>query len=89
MFSWSIAILVFFIYFALDAVWVYYTLQMTKLNAVRASISAVVIYGLSSSGVLFYIQNSAYVLFVLLGAFLGTFVVVEYEKRKTKWQSQK
>ncbi len=82
MFSWITAGLVFLIYLFLDAVYVYYTIQINKLNSFPAALSAVVIYGLSASGVLLFTTNPLYVVFILLGAFFGTFIVVELEKRK-------
>lgn len=84
MFSWPIAFLVFIIYFLLDGFYVYYTVQVTKLDSIRATISALAIYGLSASGVLIYVANPWYIIPLLLGSGFGTFCVVEYEKRKKK-----
>lgn len=84
MFSWPVAILVFLIYFALDGFYVYYTYQVMKLNSFRSAFSALIIYGLSASGVLIYVANPYYVIFLLLGSFFGTLAVVEYEKRRKK-----
>lgn len=82
MFSWAIAFLVFLLYFSLDGMYVYYTIQMTQLNSLKAACAAVVIYALGTTGVLIYTTNPLYIIFILLGAFLGTFLVVEYEKWK-------
>jgi hypothetical protein len=84
MFSWPIAVLVFVIYFLLDGFYVYYTVQVTKLNSGRATISALAIYGLSAAGVLIYVANPLYIIPLLLGSGAGTFFVVEYEKRKNR-----
>ena len=84
MFSWTLAIITFLIYFLLDAVYVYYTIQIGKLNSFRAAVAAVFIYGLAASGVLIYTTNPLYVIFILFGAFFGTLAVVEFEKRKKK-----
>ncbi len=84
MFSWPLALLTFFIYFFLDGVYVYYTIQINKLNSVKAALAAVLIYGLASAGVLIYTTNPYYVLFILVGAFLGTLAVVEFQKREKK-----
>jgi hypothetical protein len=84
MFSWPIALLVFLIYFLLDGFYVYYTIQVTKLNSLKATVSALAIYGLSAFGVLIYVANPLYIIPLLIGSGLGTFCVVEYEKRRKK-----
>lgn len=87
MFSWLVALGVFCLYCSIDAVYVVYTLQMTKLNPLRASLAAVAIYGLNCLGVLIYTTNPWYVIFIIIGAFVGTYAVVWYERRKAKSKS--
>lgn len=80
-FNWLIAVLVFFIYFGLDAVWAYYTYAMVQLAPIKASLSAVVIYGLGVLGTLIYTENPWYVPFILLGSFFGTYFIVIRERK--------
>lgn len=79
-----LAALIFFVYAAIDGLYVIYTLEMTRLRPLRAAISAVGIYALNAFGVIVYTGNPVYVIFVVLGAFCGTFLVVWLEKRKKK-----
>ena len=81
-FDFAVALALIFLYAALDALYVIYTLEMTRLNPMRASIAAVFIYVLGALGVVSYTANNWYILSVAIGSFLGTYLVVFWERRK-------
>lgn len=84
MFSWYIAISLCILYMTLDALYVICTLEMTRLNPMRASLAVVAIYGLSAIGIMQYTENHYYILSILIGSFIGTYFVVLYERNKQK-----
>lgn len=79
-----IALVLVLLYTVLDALYVVYTLEMTRLRPFRAALAAVAIYVLGALGVVSYTANRWYILSVALGSFIGTFLVVFWEKRKTE-----
>lgn len=83
-FDLFIALVLVLLYTVLDALYVVYTLEMTRLRPFRAALAAVAIYVLGALGVVSYTANHWYILSVALGSFIGTFLVVFWEKRKTE-----
>lgn len=75
-FSWLTAIAIFIGYFAIDWLVAYYTVAVIEKRAWMASHSGASIYLLTSYGVISYTQNYWYILFIVLGSWLGTFVFV-------------
>ena len=79
-FSWWTALTIFVGYFAVDWLVAYYTMAVVRKRALMASHSGAGIYLLTSYGVINYTHNWWYIVFVVLGAWLGTYVYVRYTK---------
>jgi hypothetical protein len=81
-FDWLLAAGVFIAYFVVDALYAYYTLSVTRHQAGRAATAGSAMYFLMAFGVINYTQNYLYVVPLVLGSWLGTYVIVKYEKEK-------
>ena len=75
---------VFAAYALLDALYAVYTDSVTNFRPGWASHTAVGIYALSAYGVKTYIENGWYVIPLLLGGWLGTYVTVVMLRRAKK-----
>lgn len=82
MFSWEMALLIFCLSVILDGIWASYTVAISSLKPFKAALMGASLYALNSFVVLSYTTNPWYIIFIVLGAFMGTFVMVSYEKRK-------
>ena len=80
-FSIVYAVALFFLAMILDAVYAMYTFALTKHQSMLASTMSGLVYVLGAVGVVSYVSNKLYLIPLSLGAFVGTIVVVEYEKR--------
>lgn len=67
----------FLAYGAVDALYAYYTLCVTRRQALRAAFCSVGIYLLIGTGVLAFTRSAWYLLPAAAGGFLGTFAVVK------------
>jgi hypothetical protein len=75
------AMIIFVAYMLVDALYAYYTLQVTKKNPYAAATSGALMYFLLAIGVLNYVQNYLYLIPLALGSWIGTFIVVKRERR--------
>lgn len=75
-FDFKIAGVVFVAYLLVDAMFAYYTLAVTKNKPVAAATVGSVMYFFIAIGVLNYVQNYLYVVPLVLGSWIGTYVVV-------------
>lgn len=73
--------IIFVAYMLVDALYAYYTLQVTKKNPYAAATSGALMYFLLAIGVLNYVQNYLYLIPLALGSWIGTFIVVKRERR--------
>lgn len=85
--AWSyfnpfLALDIFFAYVVVDILYVYYTLYVTRLRPVAAANISVTIYLIAIFGVINYVSNYLYVIPISIGAWAGTYVTVEWERRK-------
>lgn len=71
----------FFLAMALDAVYAMYTFALTKHQSALAGIMSGLVYVLGAVGVVSYVSNKLYLIPLSLGAFVGTIIVIEYEKK--------
>jgi heme A synthase len=78
------ALFLFFLYIVIDMLYARYTLEVTALRPVRAANVATFIYLFLAVGVLNYTANPLYVGPMVLGSWVGTYVTVEWERRKVK-----
>lgn len=74
---WSY-VLVFLLYAALDALYAYYTVVCAAGRPVKAAISAAFIYAMGAYGLKLFVTNGWYVIPIVLGAMLGTYVTVKW-----------
>ncbi len=81
-FSWTIALLVFVSYIVLDILYARYTLAVNRLQPARAATTGSFMYFLLAVGVFNYASNPLYILSLFVGSWIGTYVAVEYERRK-------
>lgn len=81
-FDWLLAVGVFLAYFVVDALFAYYTIAVTKRQPGRAATAGSVMYFLMALGVISYVQNYLYVVPLVLGSWLGTYVIVKQEGLK-------
>ncbi len=79
-FDFRIAILIFIAYVIVDALYAYYTLQVTKRKPYSAATAGALMYFLLAVGVLNYVHNFLYLLPLALGSWVGTFVIVKKEQ---------
>ncbi len=81
-FSIWTALLVGLIYFSIDWLYCVYTITITERAAIKAANSGAVIYMINAVGILSYLKNPWYILFVGIGGWLGTYLAVKYSKKK-------
>jgi hypothetical protein len=81
-FSWWVALFLLVVYIAIDALYVVYTLSITQLNSRKAGLVSGAMYLIIAAGTTNYIRNPLYIVVVAIGASIGTFATVEFEKRK-------
>lgn len=79
-FNCVIAICIFFAYFFIDFLMAYYTVAVIKQKEFMAAHSGAAVYLLTSFGVINYTQNWWYILFIVAGSWLGTYVYVKRRK---------
>lgn len=76
-FNFKIAAVVFFVYLLVDAMFAHYTLAVTKNKPIAAANVGSMMYFFIAIGVLNYVQNYLYVIPLVLGSWIGTYVVVK------------
>jgi 4-hydroxybenzoate polyprenyltransferase len=80
-FSIVYAIALFFLAMILEAVYARYTFALTKHQSLLAGVMSGLVYVIGAIGVVSYVSNKLYLIPISIGAFIGTIIVVEYEKR--------
>lgn len=81
-FNIYLAVGIFVAYVVVDILYVYYTLYVTRLRSLAAANTSVAIYLIAIFGVLNYVNNYLYAVPIAIGAWVGTYVTVEWEKRR-------
>jgi len=81
-FNFLIALGLFILAAVLDAVHASYTYAVMKHRSILAGSLTALIYFLSAIGILSYVNNKLYLIPLALGAFFGTIIVIEIEKKK-------
>jgi len=82
MFLWYIALLTFCLAAILDGIWASYTVAISNLKPFKSAVTGAIIYALNSFVVISYTTNAWYIIFAVLGAFIGTYIMVTHEKKK-------
>lgn len=70
-------ILVFAAVFFADIIWVFYIKYVAKSEAIRASITAVILYILSAIVIIAYTSNIWYLVPASIGGFFGTYTAIK------------
>jgi hypothetical protein len=65
----------------IDGLYAFYTLEITKKNAFRSAFSGSLIHMLTAFTVISYTQNYLYLTPLVIGSFIGTYLVVTYSRR--------
>lgn len=80
----KIALLVVGIYVLIDALYAYYTISVTKGKALKSALSASAIYTLTSLGLIKIVDNHLYIIPMVIGSFIGTYLITWWNKRNGK-----
>ncbi len=78
-FNFEIALIVFFAYMLIDAMYAYYTLAVTRKRPVASASVGALMHFLIAFGVLNYVENYLYVVPLALGSWVGTYLVVKQD----------
>jgi len=78
---WTCVIL-FGVYFCFDILYSWFIISVQQLKAVLSASISVAMYGISAIGVIKYTENSWYMLPIMMGAGLGTYFFIKFEKKK-------
>jgi type IV secretory pathway VirB3-like protein len=81
-FNWMTAIGLFFASLLLDAVFALYIVAVNKGQSILAATLSLITYLLMAVGIVSYVENKWYIVPLALGAFVGSYIIVERESRK-------
>lgn len=68
--------------FLADICWAYYFIKIDERKSTAAGMWAVLIYMFGAFTVTSYMQDKTLIVAAMIGSFLGTYLTVEYKKRK-------
>jgi hypothetical protein len=75
-------LLVMITLFVADVFWALYFLKIQEKNPLMSGIYGSVIYLLGAVAVTQYTEDKSFIIAAVIGAFLGTYVTVEWKRRK-------
>jgi hypothetical protein len=75
-FNLQLGLLIFLAYFVIDGLYAYYTYAVVSKKPYAAATIGASMYLLSALGVISYIHNILYLVPLIVGSWLGTFLVV-------------
>jgi len=81
-FSWTEAAVVFLSTLAADLLWAIYIRRVGEGKSMKAAIYSAFIVLLGAVAVGSYIENSWYLFPAVAGAFVGTWITIEHDKKK-------
>lgn len=79
-FNFLIAGVILIAYVCIDGMYAYYTLAVTKKKPVLSATVGAFMHFLIALGVLSYIQNYLYIIPIMIGSWIGTYITVKYSK---------
>lgn len=82
-FNIQLALLIFLAYLVVDGLYAKYTLHVTQYKPYSSATIGALMHFIMAFGVLNYVNNYLYVIPLALGSWLGTFMVVNYERKKS------
>lgn len=68
--------------FIADVCWTFYFVKITERKGVQAGIWGALIYLTGAITVIKYMEDQTFIIAAVIGSFFGTWVTVEYQKRK-------
>ncbi len=77
-FNWVTAFTVFVVYVFFDILYALYVICVSRRQAIAASAISSVLYSLGAYGVMNYLHNMLYLIPLAAGAFIGTYIAVQY-----------
>jgi len=81
-FNWLTAALIFFGYAIIDWLMTIYTLSVVSKKKLKAANAGTTVYLLTSFGVINYVEDYRYIVPLLVGGWLGTYLSVWHEELK-------
>lgn len=81
-FSPATAVILFVTYVVVDILYALYIVCVERRQAVRAAAISAILYSLLAFGVVTYSKNAIYLLPIAAGAFVGTFLTVNYQRER-------
>jgi len=82
-FNIRLAFAIFFAYLVVDGLYAKYTLHVMQYRAFSAATIGALMHFILAFGVLNYINNYLYIIPLALGSWVGTFIVVSQEHKKS------
>jgi hypothetical protein len=79
-FSYLTAFFIFITYVIIDVLYALYIIYVEKRNAMLSATISAIMYGFIAYGVVNYSKNPYYIIPLIIGAWLGTFIVVKFKK---------
>jgi hypothetical protein len=70
--------------FLADVFWALYFIKIEERNSVMSGVYGSLIYLFGAFAVTQYTEDKSFIIAAVLGAFLGTYVTVEWKRRKDK-----
>jgi len=77
-----LALILFTAYAVVDAMYARYTLSVTKAKPFEAATVGALMHFILAFGVINYVKNYLYIVPLALGSWIGTYLVVRYERKK-------
>ena len=82
-----LGLLLLALYIGYDFIHAMYYVFVSKRQAILASFSAVALYLMSAFSIVSFLKNQYYVIFIIIGSFIGTYVAVKFFSDKIKKES--
>jgi len=83
-FNWMVASLILVAYCLIDWLFTIYTVSIVGRKKLRAANAGTLIYLLTSFGVINYVRDWRYLAPMIIGAWIGTYLSVWHEERKSR-----
>ena len=76
-----LGLIILLAYLIIDGLYAYYTLSVTKGQPIRSATTGALMHFLIAFGVLNYINNFLYIIPLAIGSWIGTYIVVNKERK--------
>lgn len=81
--GWAETLIVFFSTLVADLLWAVYIRRVSEGKSLQAATYSAFIVLLGAIAVASYVENSWYLFPAIVGAFVGTLITIEFDKRKS------